>query len=515
MKSFTNNAHKLTLRFIILLSFFMTGILFLSTFAFSYYAEDMVSQISVPHVDNILINVILLMCFVGMVVLMQKFSEDTLTFIRKILLIFVPAFILMLGAMLVIWGRTAPAADAYSVYAIGESFADGNLTAIQPTGDTYLSFYPQQIGLIAYYEIVCRIWNLLPIGAPAYHILKCGNVVFACIIVIYQYRTVHLLAQNVKADILYLLFSALNLPLLFYTSFVYGEIPSFALVSIGIFYLLQADHFARSERHFVSPLCLSALALTFSVMLRKNSLIIVIAVILATFCRYMYTHKHSFAIYAIVITITATNILPVVQSIYELRAGNTLLPGVPAMSYFAMGMQEAERGNGWYNGFNFYTYQELQLDSEATIAASTDAIISRSEYFRANIDYAIRFYSEKFLSQWTDGSYACRQATLQTFADRAPFLKEIYNGKLSNLFSGFCNGYQFLIYAGAFLYLLFGRKKEEPSWTLLLYIGFIAVFGGFAFHTIWEANSRYIFPYGLLLIPYAAMGFARIPQHKN
>lgn len=30
--------------------------------------------------------------------------------------------------------------------------------------------------------------------------------------------------------------------------------------------------------------------------------------------------------------------------------------------------------------------------------------------------------------------------------------------------------------------------------------------GGFLFHTIWEANSRYIFVYSLLLMPYCAAG---------
>lgn len=41
---------------------------------------------------------------------------------------------------------------------------------------------------------------------------------------------------------------------------------------------------------------------------------------------------------------------------------------------------------------------------------------------------------------------------------------------------------------------------------LYTYTGLIAVLGGFLFHTIWEANSRYIFVYSLLLMPYCAAG---------
>ena len=41
---------------------------------------------------------------------------------------------------------------------------------------------------------------------------------------------------------------------------------------------------------------------------------------------------------------------------------------------------------------------------------------------------------------------------------------------------------------------------------LYIYVGLIAVLGGFLFHTFWEANSRYIFSYSLLLMPYCGAG---------
>lgn len=47
-----------------------------------------------------------------------------------------------------------------------------------------------------------------------------------------------------------------------------------------------------------------------------------------------------------------------------------------------------------------------------------------------------------------------------------------------------------------------GRRTS----SLLPYVGLVAVLGGFLFHMVWEANSRYIFPYFLLLLPYAARG---------
>jgi len=515
MKHLTTKLHNISLTIAVSISIVFTAILFFSTLIFSFYAEDMTTQISVPHVDNILLSILLLLAVFGTICRLNTLSLSTLEHIHKILRILSPLYTLILGALLVIFGRSAPAADAHSVYSIAESFATNNLSAIQPTGDTYLSYYPQQIGLISYYELICRLWNLLPLETPAYHIIKCGNVLFACLIVIYQYRTIHILTNNLKADVIYLVLSLFNFPLIFYSSFVYGEVPSFACISIGIYYLLKAEKNLQASASIAPELLLSLLSLTIAVLLRKNSLVLIIAVALTVFCRWFFTKKHLLLGFALAVCLTSVSILPLIQNIYESRADNHLLPGVPATSYFAMGMQESDRGNGWYNGFNFYTYQEQNLDSEATILLSQNAIAERMDHFKENPTYAIRFYTDKYLSQWTDGTYACRQATIQSFSQRPSILQSIYDGSLANVFSSFCNHYQLIVFFGAFAYSIFGRKKEESQWTLLLYIGFIGAFGGLLFHTIWEANSRYILPYGMLLIPYAAMGLAHIPQPKS
>ncbi len=210
-------------------------------------------------------------------------------------------------------------------------------------------------------------------------------------------------------------------------------------------------------------------------------------------------------------------ILPLTQAGYESKAGNTLSSGVPAMSYFAMGMQESSRGNGWYNGFNFNTYQENDMDTERTVQKSKEAIAERLAYFKENPGYAADFYLHKHLSQWADGTYACRQATLATFGGRHPFFDSLYGGKYSSYVISYCNVYQNVLYLGALLFCCLGlfpkfqaKKTDACAFGLTTYLGFIGVIGGFLFHIIWEANSRYIFPYGLLLLPYAAMGIAKL-----
>lgn len=43
----------------------------------------------------------------------------------------------------------------------------------------------------------------------------------------------------------------------------------------------------------------------------------------------------------------------------------------------------------------------------------------------------------------------------------------------------------------------------------------IAVFGGFLFSLLWEAKTRYVFPYLLMELPYAAMGINEVIIRLN
>ena len=504
---FCQKLHNLAFKTVSVISIALFSILSLSTLLVSFYAEEMDSQIMYSHFDPLWIHIPVIAVILVGIIFVQT-GEDT--FLRKLRRVLLPLSIGVLlcgGGLLLVFGRLTPAADSYSVYAIGEAFAEGNLAAIQPTGNTYLSFYPQQIGLIAYYELVIRLWKLLPISTPAYHVIKLLNILLACGILYFQYRSVAVITASEKATVTYLLLAMGNLPLIFYTSFVYGEIPSFAFFSMGLYFLLAYIFRAEKSRYLI----LSAFSFMLSVMLRKNTLILIIAVLLAIFFHWLKTRKHSLAIYGVIVAVLSVCVLPTVQKGYELRADNYLLPGVSAYSYFAMGMQESTRGNGWYNGFNFNTYLETGLDKELTDTISKEIISMRMEEFAENPGYAFIFYRDKLLSQWTDGSYACRQAIVSAFGNRSGLSASLFDGTLGKVFTEYCNIYQCLIYICVLIFLIRNRHLGK----LPLYIGIIGIIGGFLFHLIWEANSRYILAYWLLMIPYAAMFLSPIHTSKE
>ena len=528
-----------------LLSLLLSMLLFAGSFLTTCYADNMETQQVLLRPDNPLWNLLELagfgLLFCGCLYLYEKIGER----FRRGLLLFTLGFVFGLGILLILFGRTVPAADALSVYNAAAEWILGNTDIIHPTA-SYLSYYPQQIGLMAFLELLLRIWNLTGLSAPAWHFIKLVYVCLLCGAIWFQYLSLqYLWPENYKKiSCCYLVLVCCNLPMIMYSSFVYGEIPSFAALSVGCYLLLRL--LGSSSRILFTGFG-SILFLTLSVLLRKNSLIPIIAVLLVLLFEALRPDWNSkmrlgLLIMAVCLAVTSVSVLPLTQKIYEEKAGNTLSSGVTAMSYLAMGMQEASRGCGWYNGFNINTYDTAGMDTALANEISRLAIDERLAYFREHPGYTADFYLHKHLSQWADGTYASRQATLATYGGRNAFFKEVYEGSLSGGYIEWCNAWQNVLYLGVLVFCIGSLKKRRKSKVvghmadqtagqhgadqlgadrhgadrhgadrlgtdrLYVYVGLIAVLGGFLFHTFWEANSRYIFSYSLLLMPYCGAG---------
>ena len=551
--------YKISLYAVKFLTLLLAVLLFAGSFLTTCYADNMETQQVLFRLDNPLWNLLELAGFGLLFCACLHFYDKFGRKFRRGLLIFTLGFIFCLGVLLILFGRTVPAADAMSVYNAALEWIQGNLDVIHPTV-SYLSYYPQQVGLMAFLELFLRIWNLTGISAPAWHFIKLIYVCLLCAAVLFQYLSLKYLWREHWEEIscCYLLLVCCNLPMIMYSSFVYGEIPSFAALSVGLYLLLRLlsgitfpDHIHTGSHEGISlkssdsetVSCAvpspelhstwstfftgtgSILFLALSVMLRKNSLIPIIAVLLVLLfesLRFGRSVRARLCLLgmAVCLAVTSVGILPLVQKCYEKKAGNTLSSGVTAMSYFAMGMQEASRGCGWYNGFNIDTYDAAGMDSALANEISRQAVLERLAYFRGHPGYAVDFYARKHLSQWADGTYASRQATLAAYGGRSGFFQEVYDGSLSSAYIEWGNAWQDVLYLGTLVFCVSAvhRKRKNTATapqgsdtdslylSLYLYVGLIAVLGGFLFHILWEANSRYIFLYSLLMMPYCAAG---------
>ena len=541
--------YRLSVNVVKILTLLLAVILFAGSFLTTCYADNMETQQVLLRFDHPLWN---LLEIAGYGVLsaccLSLFRKSGQRF-RRGLLGFTMVWILLLGGLLVVFGRTVPAADALSVYNTAAEWILGNTAVIHPTA-SYLSYYPQQIGLMAFLEVLLRLWNLTGTTVPAWHFVKLVYVCLLCVAVLFQYRSLKYLWPESWEQIscCYLVLVCCNLPMIMYSSFVYGEIPSFAALSIGLYLLLRLlagcipahsveisspdDAVVSGASAVLSVVTVgtalgSVLFLTLSVMLRKNSLIPIIAVLLVLLFEALRSGRSGKArigltAMAVCLAVTSVGILPLVQKCYEKKADSTLSSGVTAMSYFAMGMQESSRGCGWYNGFNIDTYDAAGMDTALANDISRQAIEERMTYFREHPGYAVNFYLHKHLSQWADGTYASRQATLATYGGRSSFFHEVYEGSLAPAYIEWCNAWQNVLYLGMLMFCIAAVRRRRHGGAsaastgrddfrcrngcLYTYVGLIAVLGGFLFHILWEANSRYIFVYSLLLMPYYAAG---------
>ena len=121
--------------------------------------------------------------------------------------------------------------------------------------------------------------------------------------------------------------------------------------------------------------------------------------------------------------------------------------------------------------------------------------------------YAVNFYKRKIFSQWNAPMYQCIVMNNHIEGTQSALVQSIYQGTGNRILTGYMNIYQLVIYGGVLVFLAVALKKRHPleSYPLL-----IAVFGGFLFSVLWEAKARYVYPYFLMMIPYAAMGIGTV-----
>lgn len=424
-----------------------------------------------------------------------------------VLLIIVMAWYLIAGLYMAFFGRSMPNSDSWAVYAMSKSIAEGDLSIINPTG-SYMSYYPQQIGICTFLSWIIRVINIFPIHIEEFHFLAAIYAVFESITVFFMYKTVDMLFENKKTDFIFLFLSIFNFPYIMYSSYIYGEIPAMMFFSIGAYFLTLL--FRGKLRVWVCIL-ISVLSFTLSVFTRKNTLVMIIGVLIVLLFQAMKEKHFKYLISAVLIGVCSFLVLPITVKIYEKKAGNTLTTGVTPLSYFAMGMQEIDIVNpGWYTGFNFETFEESGCNPEIANEISRAEIARRKAEFKADSKMAFSFYARKFLTQWVDGTYFSRESTYAYYGDRSDFLMRVYSGDFGRRYIFVCNIFQTIVFGGAFLWALFSFKKSRKEDLLFKSFIFVGIFGGFLFHMLWEANSRYILTYACMLIPYAASGIEAV-----
>lgn len=403
-----------------------------------------------------------------------------------------------------------PQGDAKSIYDIAYRAMNHDLLPIAPTG-SYMSLWPFQAGLVLFVETIFR---LVP-NADEMSV-QWMYVPFMALSLLSGYMIVKKLFASVRIRVIWCVLMGLCFPYYLYINNMYGEVPSIALLFFALWMMM-----GYLENPAWHKMVLAFMGVASMVAVKRNTLIFSIACVLTVgVLLFEYRKKKYLLLILMVVTATAAGaVLP--GKFYEYRAKNTMGKGVPAISYIAMGMQWSEgRIPGGWNGYHSDLFMNCDYNAEETAKISAESVRDSLDYMLKHPAYAAAFFSGKSISQWAREDYGCLYATLEFYGNRTEAAWQIYRGKAKEWILSVMSIHQSVIYTGAALFCLFGvgslgkgRKRREEAdgigelTKLMLLVTFI---GGFLFSLIWESGARYVMPYVIMLIPYAACGIDKM-----
>ena len=475
-----------------------------SLFLTSYFAA---TYEEIPYTKTDIFPMVLLICGL-LTFVMYRISEWMLREPGKqerrirILAGMVFVWTLIFGVWWVGAAKCIPLGDQNSVCTAAEQFRNGNYEMLTiDSYEKYLFIHPHQLGLTALMEMIYALF-----GNGNYVAFEYLSCIGAAVTLYTGYRMTRVLTEDRRAWICYLLLAAVCFPFLFYVVFVYGEIPSITCSMLALWGFLEYRKH-KDEKIRFGWLALCCIMCALACLIRNNCVILLIAFVLILLVQAAGERKLRPLLAAVLLVAVFVGGRAALRKSYEVRSGVELNEGAPMLLYVAMGMQQGEGAPGWSNGYILHNYWGVSdFDNEVSAAMAKQDIRNSVSEFLHHPKYALRFYVEKFTSQWNDPTYECYAMTHIGGDDpRGAVADSIFHGKLHTAFAWFMNQYQSLIYGGVFLWLLYGfwRKKDLSKQVLV-----IAVFGGFLFHMLWEAKGRYILPYFMLMLPMAAAGLA-------
>lgn len=378
-----------------------------------------------------------------------------------------------------------------------EEFLPNTTYAGIPLRD-YMQAYHQQISLSFVFSLFFRIIHFDGIG-----ILRALNVIGNILIVFSLYKIGVQLSKKYKTNSVLLLTLILTFfSLIMLNTFIYGDIPSLGLCLLAVYFMMK-----YTENKKISYSIWASIFTMIAYMMRMNCLIFIIATVIYLILNLVKEFKivlwkEKLVYIAVIVMYICISIIPAgfVKSYYLTKFDMDKNKAYPNISYFLMAMEESWRGNGWYSeDIGEHALKEPEIAKEEY----KEKIKDRLTYFAKNPGEAFDFYVKKIASMWSENTYS---------AVRSNLVKE--NDPLENIYEPLETYQKILLVLTcicALIVLIQNRKNLSLDLLFLITI-FI---GGFAFHILWEAKSRYIIPYIVVLIPVASITINNLKFGKN
>ncbi len=485
---------------ILVLSF--AFMLFLTVFAYletgNVSTNNAAGELVELYADNIFLNALMLFLFISTLYLLYRHSAS---FSQRQIELVLMAAVFLLGITFILSVKLAAPwySDSYMVLYAAEKAAIGEYGAL----DSYFCRYPFQLGYVLYVEIAFRLMGSVMPGMPAgyYRLALQGlNVLWLLLSYHALIQLSWQLFQSRRVQKVTAVLLTFCLPPVFTCTFLYGNIPGFAL---GVVALWMFAAFMRQRRLWQGLLCALFLGLAVAV---KLNLMIFFAAVVIIWLLDLLQNRSIQSLLCLILTVASVLTIGLApQPIYEQRSGKEFGDGIPMIAWMAMGMSQGHAGPGWYKEDHTVDFfMDSGMDTEATAENARKVIKQRAAYFAENPGQGLCFFSEKLRSQWNEPSYESLwiNQVQQSYGEKG-FMYEWFCDVGARHTTGYMNQYQQLIFLGVLLSCVFLWFRRDIRQCLPV----LVILGGILYHLLFEAKSQYALPYFILMVPLAAYGF--------
>ena len=447
------------------------------------------------------------------------------------------AYVIVAGLIWVHATHAWPEWDPAYLFSAAQYYADPNRTPVVCGVDTselswivcpggYLTRFPFQFPLLCLMRFLVIVF-----GSNAYTAFEVLNVICAAVTGVLIAYYANLLFRNKTATLLSLLFYAAFLPMIFYATFAYGNTLCLPFV-FGALIFHAKNIRSGSWRDAVQSL----ICMLFAILLKSTMVYCLLGMIVVWIVSALRSKKlqHAVCVLLAIACVFVSN-FAVAQAANSF--GHSAKDGLPSTVWLAMATDPARKGGpnnpGWYNGyptsFDVASYNKNDIKKK-----STEFLRKNINFFLKNPKQIATFFTKKFMGEWLEPTYESLLASSwkwngpyrQILIDRKmnPALRSLYSGKLNIVAFTFLDALQFMLafFTAVFLCVTLRKKKLADSKDLadnkdslnsgaLLNVEYLTplviVLGMAVLYMIWEAQSQYILPAYLLMIPFASCGF--------
>ena len=447
--------------------------------------------------DNAILNIIFLIIFSIVILILARYFKKIISIKRLVLIVMIYSFIISI--LFAILRRDYVQFDPFNVIDQANNFIRGNYSGLEK-GNNYLYIYSHQITTVFIFQIILSLFGR---ATFILYIMQSFSISF---IIFMLYKISNILFEDEDTNYLVVILSALCFPLVFYVAFVYGILPGMFLTLVAYYYFIK---YTKQKEWYL--LVVSAISINIAILFIGNNMIHMIAIFTAAVIYFIRKKDKKILAFILSCLFLMTTSKSIIYNYYEVTSQKEIAPGVPKITWIAMGMQEGDREAGWWNRFNYDIMPEEDFDAERITEISKDSIKQRLTVFRNNPRYAFDFYERKYENQFIEPSFQSllvtapqrnfdNETTLEKVKDF--FIKQIYFNETHHVLMFIMKVFQVFVYSFSFVFAVNIFRKKEEVLTIIP----VAFVGGTLFHMIWEAKSRYVFPYFVFLIPVAAYG---------